>query len=103
MATDHHAADSPALSTPTSVRELKDVVRAAAFGLRHAATQGAYRGLQRPERAYALASVLDLFEIRWAEQDPEVLDELLRCCRVLLTPDAAACDGGPLPAVELER
>lgn len=92
MSTDRSAFDASAGGSSTStgpggIRADKALLRAAAWQLRHDATQDTYRGLQRPEYAYALASVLDLAELRWSDQDDPVRDGFRRCCRVLLDLD----------------
>ncbi|ANY07790.1 hypothetical protein [Pseudonocardia sp. HH130630-07] len=83
-AAEHRAADSSTTDRLPRVRADKDLLRAAAERLRHNATQGAYRGLRRPELAYALASVLDMAEVRWNDQDDEDRAGIRLCCRALL-------------------
>lgn len=82
------------------LRADKELVRRAGHRLRHAATQGYYRGHRRPEHAYALASILDAAELGWNDLDEPLRAELRRCCRVLLDDDtstdaAQAAPDGP--------
>lgn len=80
-----------------ALRADRDAVLAAAVWLRHEAVQEQYAGLQHPERAYALASVLELVATRMASLDPPVRAHVVRVCRELV--------GNPMdrPAVRRTR
>lgn len=67
-----------------ALRADREAVLAAAAWLRHAAVQRSYAGLDRPEHAFALASVLEMFAIRIADQDPAFRTHLVRVCRELV-------------------
>ena len=62
----------------------REAILAAAAWLRHAGVQRNYAGLDRPEHAFALASALEMFAIRLADQDPEFRRHLVRVCRELV-------------------
>lgn len=62
----------------------REAVLAAAAWLRHAGVQRNYAGLDRPEHAFALASALEMFAIRIADQDLEFRRHLVRVCRELV-------------------
>jgi hypothetical protein len=67
-----------------ALRADRDALLAAAAWLRHAAVQRNYAGLDRPEHAFALASVLEMFAIRLADQDPAFRKHVVRVCRELV-------------------
>ncbi|TCK19873.1 hypothetical protein [Pseudonocardia endophytica] len=80
-----------------ALRADREAVLAAAAWLRHAAVQRSYAGLDRPEHAFSLASMLEMFAIRIADQDPAYRLYVVRVCRELVG------DGMDRPTVRRTR
>lgn len=59
------------------IRDERRRIEAAAKALRHNAAQDAYAGLSKPDVAYAFASILDLFSLRYSEQPDALKHEFL--------------------------